>query len=143
MARSNLPYFRSVALGATLNSWRTAPRIGVGSSKPNGSPARREKRRFRIRNFARQSGKSCSGKSSTSAGGVFKKRLGKNRFRSIILAKGGRNWVYEYLFAKKDLDNISQSDLARFRKLARSYEGLTDREIVELVANQDWVEISE
>jgi hypothetical protein len=28
-------------------------------------------------------------------GGVFKKRLGKNRFRSIILAKGGLNWVYE------------------------------------------------
>lgn len=76
-------------------------------------------------------------------GGVFKKRLGKNRFRSIILAKGGRNWVYEFLFAKKDLDNISQSDLANFRKLARSYEGLTDREIVELVANQDWVEIFE
>jgi hypothetical protein len=74
-------------------------------------------------------------------GGVFKKRLGKNRFRSIILAKGGRNWVYEYLFAKKDLDNISISDLANFRKLARSYEGLTDREIVELTANQDWVEI--
>ena len=76
-------------------------------------------------------------------GGVYKKRLGKNRFRSIILAKGGRNWVYEYLFAKKDLDNISQSDLAKFRKLARSYEGLTDREIVELIANQDWVEIFE
>jgi hypothetical protein len=74
-------------------------------------------------------------------GGVFKKRLGKNRFRSIILAKGGRNWVYEYLFAKKDLDNISGSDLEKFRKLARSYEGLTDREIVELLANQDWMEI--
>jgi hypothetical protein len=74
-------------------------------------------------------------------GGVFKKRLGKNRFRSIILAKGSRNWVYEYLFAKKDLDNISGSDLENFRKLARSYEGLTEREIGELVANQDWVEI--
>jgi hypothetical protein len=47
------------------------------------------------------------------------------------------------LFAKKDLDNISQSDLAKFRKLARSYEGLTDREIVEIIANQDWVEIFE
>jgi hypothetical protein len=74
-------------------------------------------------------------------GGVFKKRLGKNQFRSIILAKGGRNWVYEYLFAKKDLDNISDSELKNFRKLARNYEVLTDREIVELIANQDWVEI--
>ncbi len=76
-------------------------------------------------------------------GGVYKKRLGKNRFRSIILAKGGRNWVYEYLFAKKDLDNISVIDLENFRKLARSYEGLTDREIGELIANQDWMEIFE
>jgi len=74
-------------------------------------------------------------------GGVFKKRLGKNRFRSIILAKGGRNGVYEYLFAKKDLDNISVIDLGNFRKLARSYEGLTDREIGELIANRDWMEI--
>jgi hypothetical protein len=74
-------------------------------------------------------------------GGVFKKRLGKNRFRSVILAKGGRNWVYEFLFAKNDLDNISASDLGNFRKLARSYEGLTDREIVELIKGQDWVEI--
>jgi hypothetical protein len=76
-------------------------------------------------------------------GGVYKKRLGKNRFRSIILAKGGRNWVYEYLFAKKDLDKISVIDLENFRKLARSYEGLTDREIGELIANQDWMEIFE
>lgn len=74
-------------------------------------------------------------------GGVFKKRLGRNRFRSIILAKGGRNWVYEYLFAKKDLENISDGELANFRRLARSYEGLTDREIIELIAYQDWVEI--
>ena len=74
-------------------------------------------------------------------GGVFKKRLGKNRFRSIILAKGGRNGVYEYLFAKKDLDNISESELTKFRKLARSYEGLTEREIVDLIAGHDWMEI--
>jgi hypothetical protein len=74
-------------------------------------------------------------------GGVFKKRLGKNRFRSIILAKGGCNWIYEYLFAKKDRDNISEKELLEFRKLARSYERLTDREISELIANQDWAEI--
>ena len=35
-------------------------------------------------------------------GGVFKKRLNDNMYRSLILAKGGRNWVYAYLFAKKD-----------------------------------------
>jgi hypothetical protein len=36
------------------------------------------------------------GQADDSGGGVFKKRLDKNRSRSIILAKGGRYWVYEY-----------------------------------------------
>jgi hypothetical protein len=74
-------------------------------------------------------------------GGVFKKRLGKNDFRSIILAKGGRNWIYEYLFAKKDRDNISDAELSNFRKLAKSYERLMEREISQLIGNGSWVEI--
>lgn len=48
---------------------------------------------------------------------VFKKRLGKNLHRSIIVAKGGRYWVYEYLFAKKDPANIEDNDLARLGRL--------------------------
>jgi hypothetical protein len=39
-------------------------------------------------------------------GGVFKKRLNQNRHRSIILAKGGRFWICQFLFAKKDRSNI-------------------------------------
>ena len=35
------------------------------------------------------------GQADDLGGGVFKKRLGKNRYRSIILAKGGRYWIYE------------------------------------------------
>ncbi len=38
-------------------------------------------------------------------GGVIKKRLDKNRHRSIVLAKGGRYRIYQYLFAKKDRAN--------------------------------------
>ena len=34
-------------------------------------------------------------------GGVFKKRLDKNRSRSIVLARGGRYWVYEYHLSRK------------------------------------------
>ena len=49
-------------------------------------------------------------------GGVFKKRLNDNMHRSLILAKGGRNWVYAYLFAKKDRANISPDELAAFKK---------------------------
>ena len=49
---------------------------------------------------------------------MFKKRLDKNRSRSIILAKGQRYWVYAFLFAKKDRDNINDAELAAFRDLA-------------------------
>jgi hypothetical protein len=46
-------------------------------------------------------------------GGVFKKRLGRNLYRSILLAKGRQFWVYEYLFAKKDLANIGDRPVER------------------------------
>ncbi len=42
-----------------------------------------------------------AGQADDLGGGVFKKRLDKNRSRSIILAKGRRYWVYAYLFAEK------------------------------------------
>lgn len=74
-------------------------------------------------------------------GGVFKKRLNDNRHRSIILAKGGRFWVYQYLFAKQDRDNIDDDELAEFRKLATLYERLTDKEVAKLVTNQEFLEI--
>jgi len=58
--------------------------------------------------------------------GVFKKRLGKDLYRSIIIAKGGRYWVYSYLFAKKDRANIRDDELADFRELAALYAWKTD-----------------
>ena len=60
---------------------------------------------------------------------MFKKRLDKNRSRSIILAKGRRYWVYAYLFAKKDRANIDDDELKAFRKLADLYAEKTDVEI--------------
>lgn len=74
-------------------------------------------------------------------GGVFKKRLNKNMHRSIILAKSGRLWVYEYLFAKKDRANIDDDELAGFRKLAKGYEGSTDHQLTALIQARDLVEI--
>ena len=74
-------------------------------------------------------------------GGVFKKRLDKNRSRSIILARGGRYWVYEYLFAKKDRENIEDGELVRFRRIAKAYEQLTNLQVDQLNRNQDWMEI--
>ncbi len=82
-----------------------------------------------------------SGQADDLGGGVFKKRLNDNMHRSIILAKGGRYWVYEYLFAKKDRDNIEDDELTAFRSLAKAYAGLTDVQIAALVSGKDIVEI--
>jgi hypothetical protein len=81
------------------------------------------------------------GQADDLGGGVFKKRLNKNMHRSIILAKGRRLWVYEYLFAKKDRANIEQDELAAFRQLAKSYDALSDTQIAMLIENEDLVEI--
>ena len=70
-----------------------------------------------------------AGQADDLGGGVFKKRLDKNRSRSIILAKGRGYWVYAYLFAKKDRANIDDDELKAFRKLADLYAEKTDVEI--------------
>ncbi len=69
------------------------------------------------------------GQADDLGGGVFKKRLDKNRHRSIIVTKGRRYWVYTYLFAKKDRDNITDAELTGFRDLADLYDRKTDAEI--------------
>jgi hypothetical protein len=74
-------------------------------------------------------------------GGVFKKRLNKNQHRAIIIAKAGRHWIYEYLFAKKDRATIEDNELAAFRLLAKSYAGLSDKQIAQLLAGGDMMEI--
>ena len=74
-------------------------------------------------------------------GGVFKKRLNNNLYRSVILAKGGNYWIYEYLFAKKDRANIESDELLAFRLLANSYAGLTELQLGQLLVNGDFVEI--
>ncbi|MBZ5524597.1 MAG: type II toxin-antitoxin system RelE/ParE family toxin [Acidobacteriia bacterium] len=81
------------------------------------------------------------GQADNLGGGVFKKRLSKNQYRSIILAKGGQYWVYEYLFAKKDRDNIAEDELAEFRKLAKAYAVLTAQQVSRLMQNNSWMEI--
>jgi hypothetical protein len=81
------------------------------------------------------------GQADDLGGGVFKKRLSKNRVRSIIIAKGGRFWVYEYQYAKKDRDNIEDDELAKFRKLANIYETLTEQQVNWLIEENSWMEI--
>lgn len=74
-------------------------------------------------------------------GGVFKKRLNDNKHRSIIIAKGGCYWIYEYMFAKKDRDNIEDNELADFRKLAKLYSELSTNQIDQLVKDKSLIEI--
>lgn len=81
------------------------------------------------------------GQADDLGGGVFKKRLRKNLYRSIILAKGGQYWVCEYLFAKKDRDNIAADELAEFRKLAKVYALLSGQQVSRLIQNHAWMEI--
>ncbi len=68
-------------------------------------------------------------------GWVYKKRLSKNLARSIIVAKGGKYWVYAYLFLKQDRANIDQRDLAEV------YSRKTDSEIETELKNARLVEI--
>ncbi|WP_033926610.1 type II toxin-antitoxin system RelE/ParE family toxin [Sphingomonas sp. 35-24ZXX] len=81
------------------------------------------------------------GQADDLGGGVFKKRLNKNQHRAIIVAKVGRHWMYEYLFAKKDRANIENNELAAFRKLSKIYETLTEAQIAHLLADGDIMEI--
>lgn len=63
------------------------------------------------------------GQADDLGGGIFKKRLYDNQHRSIVLAKGGKLWVFAFLCAKKDRPNIDPDELAAFRKLARPTRG--------------------
>lgn len=82
-----------------------------------------------------------AGQADDLGGGVFKKRLNNNLHRSIVLAKGGKFWVYEYLFAKKDRSNIEDDELSAFRLLAKSYAGLSEKQLGALLAAGSFVEI--
>ena len=81
------------------------------------------------------------GQADDLGGGVFKKRLRKNRYRSIILARAGHYWDYEYLFAKQDRANIEADELADFRKLVRAYATLTTHQADQLIGENHWMEI--
>jgi hypothetical protein len=81
------------------------------------------------------------GQADNLGGGVFKKRLKKNQYRSIILTRAGHYWIYEYLFAKQDRANINADELGEFRRLAKIYSGLAEQQVAQLVREKDWMEI--
>ena len=82
-----------------------------------------------------------AGQADDLGGGVFKKRLSNNQYRSIILARGGDFWVYQYLFAKQDRANIDDDELKAFRLIAKDYATMTRAQADALVADGHWIEI--
>ncbi len=74
-------------------------------------------------------------------GNVWKKRLDGNRERRIVLGKVGHTWVFVFLFAKCDRENIDAHELRAFRKLAADVGRCTDVDIATLAALNEWVEI--
>ena len=91
--------------------------------------------------LCRAFGQMLKGQCDDLGGGVFKKRLNKNEHRGIVLAKGGNRWIYEYVFAKKDRENIDDDELRAFRKLAGDYARLTDAQVAQLLERGALVEI--
>ena len=81
------------------------------------------------------------GQADNLGGGVYKKRLNDNMHRSIIVAKAGRHWIYAYLYAKKDRENIAPDELAAFKKLAKDYGSASDARIAALLNNGELLEV--
>jgi hypothetical protein len=120
-----------------------------------GNPAHAAGRTFKTAWFAKAARKAhitdeelCSaiqevslGQADDLGGGVFKKRLRKNQYRSIVLARAGHFWVFEYLFAKQDRADIEADELADFRKLVKAYAGLSTDQVSRLLQGKDWMEI--
>ena len=73
-------------------------------------------------------------------GNVFKERLNRNMHRGIIL-RVGRYWVYVYLFAKKDRENIDDEELDAFRDQADVYAKLTEAQIEQRLKTGQLTEI--
>lgn len=58
-----------------------------------------------------------------------------------MLSKVGQAWVFVFLFAKRDRDDIDERELRAFRKLAADVGRRTDADIATLIALKELVEI--
>ena len=74
-------------------------------------------------------------------GNVWKKRLDKNTKRGIVVNKFGDFWVFVYVFAKSDRENIDDRELRGFKKLARDYGAAKPADIDWMLEAKELVEI--
>ncbi|CAG9186305.1 type II toxin-antitoxin system RelE/ParE family toxin [Cupriavidus pampae] len=82
-----------------------------------------------------------AGQADDLGGNVWKKRLSKNTHRSIVVNKVGEFWVFVFLFAKADMENIDARELKDFKKLAKDFRMLTRAELDGFVESRTFMEI--
>ena len=80
-------------------------------------------------------------------GGVIKQRLarpGQGRsggYRSIIIFQKGERAFFVYGFAKSDRENIDPDEAAAFKKSAKAFFALSDRQIEILIKDKELSEV--
>ncbi|WP_158935890.1 type II toxin-antitoxin system RelE/ParE family toxin [Burkholderia sp. S171] len=82
-----------------------------------------------------------AGQGDDLGGNGWKKRLDRNTKRRLVLNKVGRRWIFVFLFAKSDMDNIGDIDLKKFKRLAKDYGSKTSGDIDVLVDLRELLEI--
>ncbi len=81
-------------------------------------------------------------------GGVFKYRLARDGegtsggARAIVAMKSGERVVLMHGFEKKDMANITSKELISFKKAAKIYLGLSEREIAIALKDKALTEIT-
>ena len=80
-------------------------------------------------------------------GGVIKQRLarpGQGRsggYRSIIIFQKGQRAFFVYGFAKSDRENIDPDEAAAFKKSAKAFFALSDKQIEILIKDEELSEV--
>jgi hypothetical protein len=81
-------------------------------------------------------------------GGVIKQRIARpgqgksGGYRSIILFRKGEKAFFVYGYAKSNLDNIEPNDLANFKKSAKYFFALSEKQLAELLEDKELTELS-
>ncbi len=61
----------------------------------------------------------------------------------MIAVRRGDLAVFLYGFAKSERSNIDAEELEQFRRLARGYLGLTESQIGALIAENEFIEVTD
>ena len=80
-------------------------------------------------------------------GGVIKQRLARpsqgrsGGYRSIIIFQKGERAFFVYGFAKSDRENIDPDEAAAFKKSAKAFFALSDKQIEILIKDKELSEV--